>query len=159
MLARRFGLVLIPIVDDNWSAPRRTAFWQSMIHLLERPHSTLTLLQINLKAGADSLSRHTPYKQPLFLRQTLCLERGLQSLHGPVKTSHGLGGTEWDSDARETYWEIWRKGWAGGAGSSLSKARLARAFCCSASRVTVPCGKAGGRPLARRNEGHTVSLG
>lgn len=35
------------------------------------PHSSLTLLQINLKAEPDSSSRHTPYKQPLFLQKAL----------------------------------------------------------------------------------------
>lgn len=35
------------------------------------PHSSLTLLQINLKAEPDSSSHHTPYKQPLFLQKAL----------------------------------------------------------------------------------------
>lgn len=48
------------------------------------PHSSLTLLQINLKAEADSSSHHTPYKQPLFLQKALFV------LYGGFKASTSL---------------------------------------------------------------------
>lgn len=85
----------LPIVDGDWStllrAAQRIDFWQSMIHLLKSPHSSLTLLQINLKAEPDSPSHRTPYKQPFFSSESsICLVCGLQNRHIPVKTSCGL---------------------------------------------------------------------
>lgn len=75
MLCRRFGFFIFPIVDNSGSAPKRTAHridsWQSMMHLLHSPHSSLTLLQINLKAGGNSCSHQMPYQLPWFLQNSL----------------------------------------------------------------------------------------
>lgn len=75
MLCRRFGFFIFPIVDNSGSAPQRTAHridsWQSMMHLLHSPHSSLTLLQINLKAGGNSCSHQMPYQLPWFLLNSL----------------------------------------------------------------------------------------
>lgn len=73
-------------------------------------NSSLTLLQINLKAEPDSSSHHTPYKQPLFLQKAFCLVWGLQSQRVSGKTSCGLEDTKWDSEDREMYM-MWKKGW------------------------------------------------
>ena len=75
MLSRRFGFFIFPIVDNDRSAPQRTAnridSWQSMMYLLHSPHSSLTLLQINLKAEGNSHSHQMPYKPSQFFQNTL----------------------------------------------------------------------------------------
>lgn len=48
------------------------------------PRSSLTLLQINLKAEPDSSSHRTPYKQPLFLQKALFV------LYGGFKANTSL---------------------------------------------------------------------
>lgn len=75
MLSWRFGFYGFPIVECDWSAPQRTAhridFWQSLMHLLQSSHSSLMLLQINLKAEVDSHSHHMSYKLSWFLQNAL----------------------------------------------------------------------------------------
>lgn len=107
MLSRRFGLFILPIVDNDWSTPQGAAqridFWQSTIPLLKSPHSSVTPLQINLKAEPDSSSHHTPYKQKLFLQKALLvLYRGFKACIS-LQMSHSLEGTQWGFDAGEMY--------------------------------------------------------
>jgi len=69
------------------------------------PLSSLTLLQINLKAGPDSSSHQTPCKQPLFLQKALFV------LYGGFKACISLlrGAHNGNVEAGEMYMR-WKEG-------------------------------------------------